>query len=144
MATPRRPRATSTDASHPWAGLVSERGVDALLAEGDGVLPAIARLDRGRYLLKAGRVGGSEGSPGSAPITAELITAVLDAEAAGRVEWETDPDFGYEVAASVPGVEPPDDGILLPRLLYTRADRVYEHAATVPRVRAEVRELIGG
>ena len=115
-----------------------------MLVEGDGVLPAIARLDRGRYLLKAGRVGGAAGSAGSAPITHELIAAVLDAEAAGRVEWETDPDFGYEVAASVPGVEPPDDGLLLPRLLYTRADRVYEHAAIVPRVRAAVRELIAG
>ena len=68
----------------------------------------------------------------------QFVAAVLDAAMAGRVEWETDPDFGYEVAASVPGVEPPEDGLLLPRLLYTRADRVYEHAATVPRVRAEV------
>ena len=112
-----------------------------MLAVGEGILPAVARLDGGRYLLKAGRVGGPEGTAGSAPVTEELITAVLDAEAAGRVEWETDPDFGYEVAASVPGIEPPDDGMLMPRLLYTRADRVYEHAAIVPRVRAEVREL---
>ena len=61
---------------------------------------------------------------------------------AGAVSWETDPDFGYEVAASVPGVEAPEDGLLVPRLLYTRADRVYEHAAIVPRVRAEVAALI--
>jgi len=113
-----------------------------VLAEGDGVLAAVARLEGPRYLLKAGRVGGPEGDAGSAPITEELITAVLDAEAAGRVEWEADPDFGYEVAASVPGVAPPDDGLLLPRLLYTRADRVYEHAAIVPRVRSEVRALV--
>ncbi len=72
----------------------------------------------------------------------QFVAAVLDAALAGRVEWETDPDFGYEVAASVPGVEPPEDGLLLPRLLYTRADRVYEHAAIVPRIRAEVAALI--
>ena len=30
----------------------------------------------------------------------------------------------------------------MPRLLYTRADRVYEHAAIVPRVRSEVAALI--
>ena len=30
----------------------------------------------------------------------------------------------------------------MPRLLYTRADRVYEHAAIVPRVRDEVRAIV--
>jgi hypothetical protein len=77
-------------------------------------------------------------------IEERLVASVLDAALAGGVEWEVDPDFGYEVAASVPGIEPPDDGLLLPRLLYTRADRVYEHAAIVPRVRAEVRALVSG
>lgn len=102
----------------------------------------MARLSGGeRYLLKAGRVGGSEEERGSLPIGEQLVTRVLDAELAGAVIWEVDPDFGYEVAASVPGVEPPEDGLLLPRLLYTRADRVYEHAATVPRVRADVAAL---
>ncbi len=67
---------------------------------------------------------------------------VLDAAAAGEVEWEVDPDFGYEVAAKVPGVDPPEDGLLMPRFLYTRADRVYEHAAIVARVRDEVTRLI--
>ena len=70
------------------------------------------------------------------------MTTVLDAALAGTVSWETDPDFGYEVAASVPGLESPEDGALMPRLLYTRADRPYEHAAIVPRVRAEVAALI--
>ena len=114
----------------------------AVLVRGDGVLPAVARLGEDAYLLKAGRVGGGEGEPGSAAISEELVSAVLDAALAGEVEWERDPDFGYEVAAAVPGVEPPGDGLLLPRLLYTRADRVYEHAAIVPRVRVEVRALL--
>jgi phosphoenolpyruvate carboxykinase (ATP) len=116
--------------------------VDTVLVHGDGILPAVARLAEGRYLLKSGRVGGAEGEPGSLAISERLVGAVLDGEAAGQVEWEQDPDFGFEVAAAVPGVEPPEDGLLLPRLLYTRADRVYEHAAIVPRVRAEVVALI--
>jgi ATP-dependent phosphoenolpyruvate carboxykinase len=120
---------------------VEERGVDAVFVEGDGVLPAVARLGEGRYLLKAGRVGGPEGTPESRAITEELVVMVLDAALADQVEWEEDPDFGYEVAASVPGIDPPDDGLLLPRLLYTRADRVYEHAAIVPRVRDNVLRL---
>ena len=106
------------------------------------MLPAVARLGEGRYLLKAGRVGGSDGQPGSLEISEGLIARVLDAARARDVAWETDPDFGYEVAAAVPGVTAPEDGLLLPRLLYTRADRVYEHAAIVPRVRAQVARLI--
>jgi len=74
----------------------------------------------------------------------KLVAAVLGAELAGEVEWEVDPDFGYEVAASVPGVGPPEDGLLMPRLLYTRADRPYAHAAIVPRIRDEVAALIAG
>jgi ATP-dependent phosphoenolpyruvate carboxykinase len=93
------------------------------------------------YLLKAGRVGGSEGETGSLAISEALVASVLDAALGADVEWERDPDFGYEVAAEVPGVEAPQDGLLLPRLLYRRADRVYEHAAIVPRVRREVARL---
>ena len=106
------------------------------------MLPAVARLGGGSFLLKSGRVGGAEDEAGSREIAEGLVRIVLDAALAGDVEWEQDPDFPYEVAASVPGVEFPDDGLLLPRLLYTRADRVYEHAAIVPRVRDEVRALI--
>ncbi len=113
-----------------------------MFAAGEGVLPAVARLGGDRYLLKAGRVGGSEGERGSMAIGERFVASVLDAALADRVEWETDPDFGYEVAAVVPGIEPPEDGLLMPRLLYTRADRVYEHAAIVPRVRSEVAALI--
>jgi phosphoenolpyruvate carboxykinase (ATP) len=101
----------------------------------------VARLTDGRFLLKAGRVGGGPEEPRSREITESLVAKVLDAELASEVEWERDPDFEYEVAAVVPGVEPPEDGLLLPRLLYTRADRVYEHAEIVPRLRDRVREL---
>lgn len=113
----------------------------ATLVTGVGVLPAVARLGEARFLLKAGRVGGSEDEAGSLEISAALVVSVLDAALRGEVEWERDPDFGYEVAARVAGVEPPQDGLLLPRLLYRRADRVYEHAAIVPRVRPEVARL---
>lgn len=130
----------STD-EHPFAALAEEREVSAVFARGDGVLPAVARLEDGRYLLKAGRVGGPKGEPGSIAIDERFVATVLDAALAGEVGWETDPDFGYEVAAVVPGVEAPEDGLLLPRLLYARADRVYEHAAVVPRVREDVGRL---
>lgn len=142
MATSPAPKATSTEAEHPWARLAADRGIDAVFAHGEGVLPAVARVGADRYLLKSGRVGGNEGEAGSMAIEQAFVEKVLNAALSGDVNWERDPDFGYELAASVPGVVPPDDGLLLPRLLYTRADRVYEHAAIVPRVREEIRSLI--
>lgn len=109
----------------------------ALIVADDRLLPALARLAEGRYLLKQGLVGGPEGEPGARSVEPELVARVLDLALAGEVEWERDPDFGYDVAAVVPGVGPPDDGLLLPRLLYARNGRVYEHAALVPGYRSE-------
>ena len=43
----------------------------------------------------------------------------------GTIEWTEDPDFGYEVAASIPGVD--DLEILQPRRLYERQGRMDEH-----------------
>ena len=53
------------------------------------------------YLLKFGRVGGADPEH-SIEITRDHVAAILDAIAAGTVEWERDPDFGYRVAAAVP------------------------------------------
>jgi phosphoenolpyruvate carboxykinase (ATP) len=101
----------------------------------------IAAGGRDLYLLKAGRVGGGAEERGSRGITEDEVAAVLDGIGAGSVEWEEDPDFGYRVATVVPGMAPAD-GVLLPRMLYRRADRVYEHAALVPTVKARRRTLL--
>lgn len=95
------------------------------------------------FALKHGWVGGPEGSEGAVAVSAELVASVLDAAADGAVEWERDPDFGYEVAASVPGLEPPVADALRPRLLYAYNGRVYEHAALVPRIKRERAERLG-
>jgi ATP-dependent phosphoenolpyruvate carboxykinase len=117
----------------------------AVLVEDDGLLPALAKLPAGdpdTYLLKEGLVGGPEGRPGCRRVEPEIVARALDAALAGKVEWEQDPDFGYLVAAAIPGVEPPDDGLFLPRFLYARNGRVYEHAEMVPRVREERAALL--
>jgi phosphoenolpyruvate carboxykinase (ATP) len=88
------------------------------------------------YLLKSGRVGGVDPDR-SIEVTADHAAPILDAIVAGTVEWEKDPDFGYRVAAAVPGIEGRDRFVLLPRLLYARTERVYEHAALVPELRRE-------
>ncbi len=82
-------------------------------------------------VIKQGSVAGPEGRPGCIAVGEELIAATLDALLAGTLEWEEDPDFGYEVPAHVPGLSEAQSRALLPRLLYADNDRAYEHAALV-------------
>ena len=58
----------------------------------------------------------------------------------GTIEWATDPDFGYEIASSVPGID--DLGILQPRRLYERQGRMDEYNAMVSRLKRERREYL--
>jgi len=135
---------------HPFAALVRERGGVVLAAPGDAVSegarfaavlvqaeeisPPVARLGEiplQTFLVTAGFVGGREGE-GSREIPAGLVARVLDAALAGAVEWEADPDFGWGLPMSVPGVEYDELLILVPRFLYARTDRPYDYAAMVP------------
>jgi phosphoenolpyruvate carboxykinase (ATP) len=127
-------------AAGPAAGAREAVAASALAARvgGDGP-PA--------YLVTAGRVGGSFADPRSRPIEPELVARVLDAAAEGAVEWEADPDFGYELPVDLPGLEVAERRVLVPRFLYARTDRVYEYAATVParqRERAARLEVVPG
>ncbi len=83
------------------------------------------------FLLKDGLVAGPEGRPGALALSPELVAAALRAALAGEVVWEADPDFGYEVAAAIPGIDGPEADAFCPRLVYAAADRVYEHAELV-------------
>ena len=56
------------------------------------------------------------------------------------IQWETDPDFGYEVATSLPGID--DTEILQPRRLYERQGRQEEYNAMVERIKKERREYL--
>jgi len=98
-------------------------------------------------LLKEGLVAGPAGSPGCFEVEVDLIARVLAAALDGRIEWEPDPDFGYQLAAVCPGVDGPAADALCPRLLYAAADRVYEHAdlvVTYKRLRYERLAAIEG
>jgi hypothetical protein len=99
------------------------------------------------YAIKQGAVAGPAERPGSWTVEPEAIVAVLDATLAGEVEWETDPDFGYDVPATVPGLAEEVARALLPRLRYGDHDRVYEHASLVAakkRERAALAERLSG
>jgi len=60
--------------------------------------------------------------------------------AEGTIKWERDPEFGYEVAVSVPGIDDPE--ILQPRRLYERVGRSDEYAAIVRRLKRERLEFL--
>jgi phosphoenolpyruvate carboxykinase (ATP) len=92
------------------------------------------------YLLNTGRIGGPDGDERSRKVTIPLSSAVVKAIAEGTISWERDPDFGYEVAWSLPGID--DVEMLQPRRLYERQGRTAEYDALVGRLRAERRAYL--
>jgi len=93
------------------------------------------------FVLNTGRVGGGDDHSGSKKVTIPISSAVVQGIVEGTIEWTVDPDFGYEVATSVPGVD--DLEVLQPRLLYARQDRMDEHDAMVARLKRERTEFLG-
>jgi phosphoenolpyruvate carboxykinase (ATP) len=94
------------------------------------------------FVLNTGRVGGPASDERSRKVTPEVSGAIVAAISAGGIEWETDPDFGYEVAASVPGVD--DPMLLRPRLLYEDQGRASEYAALVTALHEDRRAHLAG
>jgi phosphoenolpyruvate carboxykinase (ATP) len=92
------------------------------------------------FLLNTGRVGGPPDNENSKKVSIAYSSAVVKAIAEGTIEWEADPDFGYEVASSLPGID--DIEILQPGRLYERTGRLGEYAAIVERLRDERRDFL--
>jgi phosphoenolpyruvate carboxykinase (ATP) len=92
------------------------------------------------FLLNTGRVGGADTDPRSKKVTIFHSSAIVKAIAEGRVDWEPDPDFGYEVASSLPGVD--DLEILQPRRLYERQGRLDEYQRVVDQLRLDRRAYL--
>ncbi len=92
------------------------------------------------FVLNTGRVGG-EGE-GSKKIRIVDSSAIVSGIVEGTIEWATDPDFGYEVATSVPGVG--DIELLQPIRLYQSQDRSDVYAGIVERLKRERMEHLAG
>jgi len=110
--------------------------------QGNRFLELLAEHPLEVYLLNTGRVGGPEGDERSLKVRIKHSSAIVKGIAEGTIEWERDPDFGYLVAASVPGI----DGIeiLQPRLLYEQQGRADEYRVLVERFKAERAEFLRG
>jgi phosphoenolpyruvate carboxykinase (ATP) len=92
------------------------------------------------YLLNTGRVGGPEDDDRSKKVRIKHSSAIVKGIAEGTIEWERDPDFGYFVAAAVPGID--DVEVLQPQKLYERTGRADEYRAMVERLKAERAEFL--
>jgi len=92
------------------------------------------------FVLNTGRVGGGDDHEGSKKVTIPYSSAIVQAIVEETIGWTTDPDFGYEIAESVPGVD--DIEILQPRRLYDRQGRSAEYDTMVARLKRERREFL--
>jgi phosphoenolpyruvate carboxykinase (ATP) len=92
------------------------------------------------YVLNTGRVGGE--AEGSKDVHIPDSSAIVKAIVEGTIEWRPDQDFGYSIAATVPGVD--DVELLEPRRLYERLGRLEEYEAIVSRLKKERVEYLSG
>ena len=110
----------------------------AQAAEPDTVRTTLPDLEV--YLMNTGRVGGGDGDERSKKVKIPHSSAVVEGIVSGTIVWEEDPDFGYEVAVSIPGFEDPE--LLRPRLLYERQGRMDEYRAIVVTLTDERRDYL--
>jgi phosphoenolpyruvate carboxykinase (ATP) len=90
------------------------------------------------YLMNTGWVGGddkAEKAGTAKKVKIPISSACVKAVAEGTITWTRDPDFGYEIATAVPGIDDPE--FLNPRALYERQGRVAEYVETVKRLKQE-------
>jgi phosphoenolpyruvate carboxykinase (ATP) len=87
------------------------------------------------YLLNTGRVGGGDDDERSKNLAIPHTSACVKGIAEQTITWEDDPDFGYQVAASVPGID--DIELQQPRRLYERQGRGDEYRELVERLKTD-------
>ena len=103
--------------------------------QGNRLLELLATHPIQAFLLNTGRVGGRDGDDRSKKLQIPHTSACVKGIAEGTIEWAEDPDFRYQVASSVPGIDDPE--LLQPKRLYERQGRLDEYTALVDRLKSE-------
>jgi phosphoenolpyruvate carboxykinase (ATP) len=85
--------------------------------------------------MNTGRVGGPEEDERSKKVKIKHSSAIVKGIAERTIEWVEDPDFGYLVAASVPGIGAEDIDILQPQRLYEATGRKQECDEGIARLK---------
>lgn len=94
------------------------------------------------YVMNTGRVGGPEDDERSRKVRIPHSSAIVKGIAEDTIEWQEDPDFGYQVARHVPGIDVEDEAVLRPKELYESQGRLDEYMATVERLKKERGEFL--
>ena len=89
------------------------------------------------FLMNTGRVGGGEDRAGSKKVKIPHSSAVVKAIAEDTITWTKDPEFGYEVAESVPDFPDADSDLLQPRKLYESGNRMDEYRRLVSQIKSD-------
>ena len=87
-------------------------------------------------------MGGREDDDRSKKIKIPTSSAIVRAIAEQTIKWTDEPEFGYEVAEDLPGID--DVELLQPWRLYERQSRTDEYKGFVERFRGERREVLAG
>lgn len=103
--------------------------------QGNRMKELLETCDMEVFLMNTGRVGGGDDDDRSKKVKIPHSSAVVKGAAEGTIEWTTDPDFGYEIAVSVPGFD--DEELLQPRKLYERQGRMDEYNSMVEKMKIE-------
>jgi phosphoenolpyruvate carboxykinase (ATP) len=103
--------------------------------QGNRLLELLATHPIETFLLNTGRVGGGDADERSKKVKIPHTSACVKGIAEGTIEWDEDEDFGYQVAASVPGFD--DEELLQPRRLYERQGRLDEYRRIVTDLKTD-------
>ena len=95
------------------------------------------------YLMNTGWIVDDTG-PASKKVTVEHSSACVQAIAEGGLEWVEDPDFGYQVPVSVPGIAPEDSDLLHPRERFAALGRMDDYDGWVEKLKAERSAFLDG
>jgi ATP-dependent phosphoenolpyruvate carboxykinase len=79
---------------------------------------------------------------GSKKVKVRHSSACVQAVAEGGIDWIEDRDFGYALAAHVPGIAPDDEDLLRPRERFQALGRLDEYSAWVARLQGERAEFL--
>ena len=101
--------------------------------QGNRLLELLATHPIETYLLNTGRVGGKDQDDRSKKLRIPDTSACVKGIAEQTIAFDEDPDFGYQVATSVPDLD--DEEKLQPRRLYERQGRGDEYATMVERLK---------
>jgi phosphoenolpyruvate carboxykinase (ATP) len=103
--------------------------------QGNRLLELLATHPIETYLLNTGRVGGADGDDRSKKLRIPDTSACVKGIAEQSIVFDEDPDFGYQVATSVPEFD--DAQKLQPRRLYEAQGRAEEYRGIVERLKSE-------